>query len=193
MTKSRFESNSEKAPAYPELEAARAKLEEVKAQAGKIEDRLREILEAKRSEAARAGDIMFQAEALLEGGAEALPPRDYDSELRALWTQQEILIKAAQIQQGRFDEAVRLASSEAYRKRKPAYIAAIKKMIAGVEAIEAALNGMQAIKTEMTASGLRDIIPVVVWPGLNPGNFQRQREAFEYSLQQQGLGEAITK
>ena len=134
---------------------------------------------------------MYQAEALLEGGAETLPARDFDAELRALWQQQEIIIKAAQIQQGRLDEAVRLASSEAYRRLKPRYIAEIKKMIAGVEAIEGAFAGMQAIKSEMTGAGLRDISPNVAWPGLNPGNFQRQREVFEYGLKQQGLSEAL--
>ena len=191
MAYRKTESNSEKAPAYPDVEKCRAKLAEVQISARKIEDRLREILETKRNQEARAGDIMYQAEALLEGGAETLPARDFDAELRALWQQQEIIIKAAQIQQGRLDESIRLASSEAYRRLKPRYISEIKKMISGVASIEAALNGMQAIKSEMTGAGLRDIIPVVVWPGLNPGGFQRQREAFEYSLQQQGLSEAL--
>ena len=116
MTYKKQESNSEKGAAYPDVEKCRAKLAEVQAQARTVEDRLREILEAKRTEEGRAGDIMFQAEALLEGGAETLPARDYDSELRALWQQKEVILKAAGIQQGRLDEAVRLASSGGIQK-----------------------------------------------------------------------------
>ena len=96
-----------------------------------------------------------------------------------------------QIQAGRLDEAVREASSAEYRRRKPRYIAEIKKMVEGIETIEAALNGMQAIREEMIAAGLRDIFPPTSWPGIRPGDFKRQRESFKFFLEQAGLSEAL--
>jgi hypothetical protein len=187
MTKNRFESNSEKAGAYPDVEKCRAKLAEVQTQARAIEDRLREILETKRTEEGRADDIVFQAEALLEGGAEALPARDYDSELRALWQQKEVINKALVIQQGRLDEAARAAASAEYRRLKPSYCLEVKKLMTAVEAYRAAVDAMAKIRDGMTGAGLTCGFPVAVFPGWSVSDFEKKRETLAWTLQQQGL------
>jgi hypothetical protein len=187
MTNRKTESNSEKGATYPGLEAARAKLAEVQTQARAIEDRLREILEAKRTEEGRAGDLMVLAEALLEGGAETLPARDFDSELRALWQQKEIINKAMQIQAGRLDEAALAAASTEYRRMKPSYCLEIKKLISAVEAYRAAVLGMAKIREGMTAAGLSCGFPAVNFPGWSVDSFEKKRETLAWTLKQQGL------
>jgi hypothetical protein len=95
------------------------------------------------------------------------------------------------LQSGRLDEALREASNAEYRRLKPRYVGEIKTMLAGVSAIETALDGMRAIKQEMAAAGLSDTLPNIAWPGLRPGDFQRQREAFEDRLRVIGFAEAL--
>jgi hypothetical protein len=53
MTKSKVESNSEKAPAYPELEKQRAKQAGVVAQLKEIDSKLEEAFAVKREHEAR--------------------------------------------------------------------------------------------------------------------------------------------
>jgi hypothetical protein len=91
------------------------------------------------------------------------------------------------------DEAVAVASRLEYQKLTPRYISEIKKMVAGVNAIEAAFAGMQAIRNEMIAGGFRDIFPSVSWPGITPSDFQQARENFKFYCRQQGLSEALIK
>jgi hypothetical protein len=133
-------------------------------------------------------EVRFNAIALFHK-LRGIPARDIDAELTTLMRQREVVQKALTIQQGRLDEAVRVTSSAEYRRFKPRYIAEIKKMVSGVETIEAALNGMQSIKNEMTTAGLRDIFPYAGWPGLHQGDFQRQRESFQVYLGQMGLSD----
>jgi len=187
MTKSKAESNSEKAPAYPDVEKCRAKLAELQTQAQAVETRLREILETKRREEARAGDITFQAEALLEGGAEALPARDYDSELRALWQKNEIINRAMQIQAGRLDEAARAAASAEYRRLKPAYCLELKKLMGAVEAYRAAVDAMAKIREGMTAAGLTCGFPSATFPGWSIADFEKKCKTLVWTLKQQGI------
>jgi hypothetical protein len=188
MSKSKIESNLEK---FPELKKQREKMAEVSAKAREIDGRTGEVLESKRDAEARDGDLLIQAEALLSGEADALPARDYDSELSVLFQQREVVQKALVLQSGRLDEAVRVASNAEYRRLKPRYLAEIKKMVAGISAVEAAFSGMRSIKQEMTEAGLSDTLPNVAWPGLRPGDFQRQREAFEDRLRVIDFAEAL--
>ena len=67
MTYKKQESNSEKnGPAYPGLEAARAKLAGVLAQLKEVDGRLEEAFAVKREYEARKDSVLIMAQAFLE-------------------------------------------------------------------------------------------------------------------------------
>jgi hypothetical protein len=87
-----------------------------------------------------------------------VPTRDYTAELSVLYQQREVFRRALMLQSGRLDEALREASNAEYRRLKPRYVGEIKTMLAGVSAIETALDGMRAIKQVMADAGLSDTL-----------------------------------
>jgi len=183
--------NSEKAPAYPELEKQRAKLAAVLAQLKELDSKLEEAFALKREHEARRDSVLIMAEALLEGDSEALPQRDVETEIKNLLEKRAVLAKAVELQHGRVDELAREASSAEYRRLKPAYVAELKKLVSAVEGYQSALDQMASIRRGMTERGLRDVFPVVAWPGMKPGDYQRARESFQYKLELSGLSEAL--
>ena len=183
--------NSEKAPAYPELEKQRVKLAAVVAQLKELDSKLEEAFAVKREHEARRDSVLIMAEALLEGDSEALPQRDVETEIKNLLEKRAVLAKAVELQQGRVDEASREASSAEYKRLKPKFVTEIKRLVGAVESYQSAVETMTKIREEITAAGLRDVFPPIAWPGLKPGDYQRQREAFHYKLELSGLGEAL--
>lgn len=177
-------------PAFPELEKARGKLGGVVSQLREVDSKLEAALAEKREFDTARDSILARAEILLEGG-EALPERDLSGEIRNLNEQREILRKAVELQQAKVDELTREASSAEYRRLKPRYLVEIRRMITAVESYEAALAGMRKIRGEMTEAGLREIFPHLAWPGIKPGDIQRQRDAFEARLRVLGMADAL--
>jgi chromosome segregation ATPase len=187
MTKKQSEGNSEKAPAYPELEKARAKLGGVVSQLREVDSKLEAALAEKREFDTARDSILARAEILLEGG-EALPERDLSGEIRNLNEQREILRKAIELQQAKVDEAARAAALAEYRRLKPSFILAVKKLMGAVAEYRAAVEAMEAIRGEMASQGLPCALPPgITFPGWTVQNFEQRRETLAYRLRMAGL------
>jgi hypothetical protein len=188
MTYKKQESNSEKAAAYPGLEAARAKQAGVLAQLKELDSKLEEAFAVRREIEASRDSVLIRAEAFLEGDTEALPRRDLEAEIKNLLEQRGILAKAVEIQQARVDEAAREAASGEYRRLKPHFILAIKKMMTAVKDYRTAVETMAALRNEMTAAGLPcGFPPGVFFPGWTIANFDQKRDTLVYTLKMAGL------
>ena len=182
--------STETEQAYPELEKQRAKLGEVFSQLKEVDDRLEAALAEKREHEARAESILFQAELILDG-KEVLPERDLSGEIRTLQEKREILRKAVELQQGRVDELTREATSAEYKRLKPKFVSEVKRLLGAVDEYQSALGAMRNIREGMRAAGLKEVFPSLAWPGMKPGDFERQREAFQFKLENAGLSEAL--
>jgi hypothetical protein len=186
MIKSKRETDSEK-PTYPELEKARAKLTELGAKLAEVNGRLEAAILEKRELEARQDSILIRAEALLEGG-ELAPERDLDAEIRGLHEQRQVCAKAVELQTARVDEAARAAASAEYRRLKPHFLLAVKKLMGAVADYRAAVEAMENIRGEMTAQGLPCALPPgITFPGWTVQNFEQRRETLAYRLRMAGL------
>jgi hypothetical protein len=128
------------------------------------------------------------AEALLEDNSEALPQRDIETENKNLLEKRAVLAKAVELQQARVDELAREAASSEYRRLKPHFILAIKKMMTAVKDYRMAVETMAALRNEMTAAGLPcGFPPGVFFPGWTIANFDQKRDTLAYTLKMAGL------
>jgi hypothetical protein len=186
MLKNKKENDSEK-PTYPELEKQRAKLGGVVSLLRAVDSKLEAALAEKREFDTARDSILARAEIILEGG-EALPERDLSGEIRNLNEQREVLRKAVELQQARVDEAARAAASAEYRRLKPHFLLAVKKLMGAVADYRAAVESMENIRGEMTAQGLPCALPPgITFPGWTIQNFEQRRETLAYRLRMAGL------
>ena len=117
----------------------------------------------------------------------------FEEESRALRDQAEVLHQAHRIKSAELQPLIAQASNEHRENIMPEFIDCLKKKFEAMRLYENAWNEEKKLRLSFTSKNLRDILPPLNWPGVNPLNFRRQEENLQYSLRQMNLEHILEK
>ena len=174
-----------------QLQQARVKLDQVKVDLEKNLKRQNEIREIQAKRAGRESDIVIRAEDLLRSGktSDLQAQSSQKEELEKLRDAEKVLRQAGRIQSVRVEELILAVSREKKQELRPAFLECQKRKITAIKDYEAAWGEEQQLREIFDENGLRDILPNIGWPGINPQNFGHQKEHVVSSMKASGFDE----
>ena len=176
-----------------QLQQARVKLDQVKVDLEKNLKRQNEIREIQAKRAGRESDIVIRAEDLLRSGktSDLQAQSSQKEELEKLRDAEKVLRQAGRIQSVRVEELILAVSREKKQELRPAFLECQKRKITAIKLLQftRCYTEEQQLRKIFDENGLRDILPNIGWPGINPQNFGHQKEHVVSSMKASGFDE----
>ena len=136
-------------------------------------------------------EAVVRAEAYLENQGIPGSSFSFEEESRQLADKAAVLKKAHQIKNAELEKLVILASQELKKSVMSDFISCLEKKFRAIGDYEQAWKQEIKIREGFTDKGLRNVLPFIDWPGMQPVNFNQQRQTLRHRLAQMGLADFL--